>query len=286
MARKTTRKFYRYTLQAHNPANDYNSLFTDLRSVPRSRRIAAVGYERIFVSDVSSIDGGILVRALGIRSEKDYMTFDESDFSTSDSSLPDNKRFAVAAHGLYIPDTRKFIFEYVKSGPKASDVMTAIQDVLQRNNQALRSLRLELVPIVDERFLQDVSRLDRIRVVRIDVAEPNTAWTDWDDPLHELGEESGASRMSIEATAPRSQSLKKTKGIVKLLKDALKQPNSHVEKAVVQGRPPGASSDKTLRTDRDHEFDNARVDIDSGGSANVISATAALNEISAKIRSD
>lgn len=286
MARKTIRKFYRYRFQAHNPSNEYDKLFATLRSIPRSERIATVGYNRIFLADISPVSTGLIIRVLAIRDEKDYTTFDESDFSTSNISLPDNKRFAIAAHGLFISGTREFVYEYVRSGPKIEEATAAIQHVLNVSSPAFRRVRLVATPVIDERFLRDVNRLERIRVVRIDVAEPNPGWADWDDPLHELGKQSGADHVSIEATAPRSETLSKTKGIVGLLKEALKAPNSHLTKAVVQGRLPDQSSDQTLRTDRNHEFEAKPIDTDSGGSANIISVSGALSSIGETIRAE
>lgn len=279
MARKTPRKFYYYTLQAHGHAGTYDEIFAALRRVERSDRLATVDHQRIFLSDVTQVAGGYMVRVVGIRPETDYTTFDELDFSISDSSLPEHKRFAIAAHGYLFSGSRRFLYEYVRGGPKADEAIKAIELVLRGNNPAFRRLRLTATPVVAETFLADVNRLERIRVVRIDVAEPNASWTDWDDPLHELGQESGADHVSLQATAPRAESLSKRAGIVQVLKQALRAPNSHLEKAVVEGRFPNESSDRMIRTDKHHSFEARKVNVDSGGSTSVISAAAVFTNI-------
>lgn len=276
MAGKTNRKFYKYTLQAHAPSGDYDAIFTRLRAVDRKDRLAELGHRRIFISDLTRNESGVVIRFLSIQPDTDFTTFDEVDFSTSDQSLPRNKRFAVASHAYFVFGTRRLIFEYVRSGPKAEEALAAIQSVMRGQVKGYRQFRLSATPVIEERFIQDVNRFERIRVVSIDVSEPNAAWTDWDDPLHDLGEESGAGRVTLEATAARGDGLSKTKGIVQVLKQALRAPNSHLKRASVEGKMPEEAGPRTIRTDRMHEFDTRQVSVDSGGSADILSVSAAF----------
>lgn len=279
MARKTQRKFFHYTLQAHEPHGGYERIFSALRQVPATARLAAVGLQEFFVADVTRHDFGYLLRVCSIKPETDYTTFDVGDFALSDTSLPANKRFAVAAHGFLVSGTRRFIYEYVRGGPKVDDTIHAIELILRANNPEFRRFRLTATPVVGPGFMAEVERLERIRVVRIDVTQPNASWDDWDDALHELGEESEADHISLQAVAPRAESLSKRRGIVQVLRQALSAPNSHVDKAVIEGRFPDEAADRTIRTDKHQEFDTRRVDVDSGGSTNLVSASAAFQSI-------
>jgi len=276
MAGRTNRKFYKYTLQAHAAPGSYDDIFSSLRRVERQNRLAELGDRRIFVSDVTRNELGVVVRFLSIQPETDFTTFDETDFSTSEETLPGNKRFAVASHAYFVFGTRRLIFEYVRSGPKAEEALAAVQVILRSQADGYRQFRLSATPVVEERFVRDIDRFERIRVVKIDVAEPNASWTDWDDPLHELGEESGAGRVTLEATAARGEGLNRRNGIVQVLKQALRAPNSHLKRAVVEGKMPDEAGARTIRTDRMHEFDTRTVSVDSGGSADVLSVSAAF----------
>lgn len=276
MAGRINRKFYKYTLQAHAAPGTYDEIFSRLRRVDRQNRLAEIGHRRIFVSDLTRNDLGVVVRFLAIQPDTDFTTFDEIDFSTSDESLPRNKRFAVASHAYFVFGTRRLIFEYVRSGPKAEESLAAIQAILRSQAQDYREFRLSGTPVVEEQFITDINRFERIRVVKIDVAEPNASWTDWDDPLHELGEESGAGKVTLEATAARGDGLNRRGGIVGLLKQALRAPNSHLKRAVVEGKMPDEAGPRTIRTDRMHEFNTRLVSVDSGGSADILSVSAAF----------
>jgi hypothetical protein len=277
MAGRVNRKFYKYTLQAHGAPSTYDAIFAALRGVNRQLRLAEVGSRRVFVSDITRNDHGIVIRFLSIQPDTDFTTFDEVDFTTSDESLPTNKRFAVASHGYYLFGTRKLIFEYVRSGPKVEEALSAVQFILRARADGYRQLRLTATPVIEERFVRDIDRFERIRVVTIDVAEPNANWTDWDDPLHELGEESGAGRVTLEATAARGEGLHKRNGIVQVLKQALRATNSHLKRAVVEGKMPDESGPRTIRTDRMQEFSTRRVAVDSGGSADILSVSAVFD---------
>lgn len=274
MAGRTNRKFYKYTLQAHAKPGSYDDIFASLRRVDRAKRLAEVGSRRIFVSDLTRNDKGVVIRFLAIQPETDFMTFDEIDFTTSDDSLPGNKRFAVASHAYFVFGTRRLIFEYVRSGPKAEESLAALQTIMRSQVEGYRNFRLSATPVVEERFARDIDRFERIRVVTIDVAEPNANWTDWDDPLHELGEESGAGRVTLEATAARGEGLNRANGIVRVLKQALQARHSHLKRAVVEGKMPDEAGSRTIRTDRMHEFDARQVSVDSGGSADILSVSA------------
>ena len=276
MAGKTNRKFYKYTLQAHAPGGDYDAIFTALRKVERKDRLAEIGNRRIFISDLTRNKSGVVIRFLAIQPDTDFTTFDEIDFSTSEQSLPRNKRFAVASHAYFVFGTRRLIFEYVRSGPKAEESLAAIQSVMRAQVAGYRQFRLSATPVIEERFIKDINRFERIRVVSLDVSEPNASWTDWDDPLHDLGEESGAGRVTLEATAARGEGLSKTRGIVQVLKQALRAPNSHLKRAAVEGKFPEEAGPRTIRTDRMHEFDTRQVAVDSGGSADILSVSAAF----------
>lgn len=279
MGRKAVRKFYKYTLQMHEPDGRYDDIFSTLRGMTRRQRLVERGDGRYLIQDVLRRPKGYVVRLLEIKEDTDFTTFDEEDFSVSEDALPDNKRFATASHGLFLSHTRSFYFEYVRGGAKIEDATSAMQALLRQASPEFRRVRLVATPVIDEAFLNDVAKLDRVRLVRIDVSEPNASWADWDDPLHQLGDESGAESVSIQATAPRAESLKKRGGILQVLREGLRAPNSHVKRAVVEGRMPDETVPRTLRTDKEHDFIAKSVNVDSGGSTNIASATAILDTL-------
>ncbi|MFZ4166697.1 hypothetical protein [Brevundimonas sp. NPDC058933] len=276
MARKVARRVYEYALHSHKAPAGYRDLFEALKAVDETKLLVEVGAKRIFVSYPKNLEGGLFFRVLWVKDDRDFLRFNEANLEEHEDRLGRNDRFAVASHGAVLPEARKLLFEYVRGGPKADEFIAAVQAVLRDNVEGYKQLNLTAAPEYAGSFAAEVSELERIKSVRLDLVRPNIDWSDEADRLHEFAADSNAKRISVEAVAPRSESLRRDDGIVAVVTSQVDGEMSHVERAVVEGQRPGEAGTTTIRSDDHVKFERGSVDTDTSGSANILSALAML----------
>jgi hypothetical protein len=279
MARKVARRVYEYTLHAHQFRGNYRSIFESLRQVAEADLLIEVDRRRIFISYPKALDGQMFFRVLWVKEDRDFLRFNEANLEEVEDSLPRNDRFAVAAHALVVPDERKLFFEFVRGGPKADEFIAAVQAILREEVDGFARLSLTATPVYAGGFGAEVRRLERIRVVRLDLVRPNIDWADEADRLHELAAESNARKIAVEATAPPRESLNREDGIVAVVTNQVAGDMPHVERAIVEGQRPGETGTTTIRSDDHVKFDRVNVDTDTSGSANILSALAMMRSV-------
>ncbi|GAW42161.1 hypothetical protein SH203_02575 [Brevundimonas sp. SH203] len=279
MAKKVARRIYEYALHKHRGAGSYRDLFESISQVDDAELLVKVGHKKIFIFHPKELNGELFFRALWVKDDREFLRFNQAELEEHEDELDRDDRFAVAAHGVVMPESRKLLFEYVRGGPKAEEFVTAIQDILQNNIDGYKNLSLTAVPEYAGSFSDEVSALERIKSVRLDLVRPNIDWSDEADRLHELADESNAKRISVEAVASRSESLTRDDGIVAIVTEQSDGDMSHVTRAVVEGQRPGESGTTTIRSDDHVKFDRGSVDTDSSGGANILSALAMFGNL-------
>lgn len=107
-----------------------------------------------------------------------------------------------------------------------------------------------LEPLISSSFAEEVEKLERVTKVALRINRPNYTWNGFEGVIDELGQESNAGAMVVEAIADRGSSLDQDKGIVEEVKNIHEIPINGIESAKVSGYYPGSKDLSTISTNQ------------------------------------
>ncbi|NTW41108.1 MAG: hypothetical protein HGA44_14745, partial [Cellulomonadaceae bacterium] len=162
----------------------------------------------------------------------------------------DNERWLATPTRFSVDPTRRLVALEVRRGGVGSVNLERFLSRLAREYGFAERLTLDLNPIPSPSFADEIQRFTRIREAALIVRRPNSDWDDADDVLSSLADNSGGHKASIGVQADRGESLRRSSGIVSLIKSHLVRPLSSVFDAKITGIQEGNATETTVSLTR------------------------------------
>ncbi len=230
-------RFDLYSIHAHleSGAVDYGELFRQVaeamagyKDTEAARRIA------ITRSDILP-DGKVFIVAYTGYSDRSTLYFDlASNVPQTEKGSPTKFR-ARKTHILIAPERRLMLIESKKGNLTASDLEIIIESLGRGCDHRYRKLELSLNPVADVDFSREIDSLKRIQSAVIVIGEPNFNWTEWNNTLATVAEDSNARSLGVMASAKREKSLSKESGVIQFVKEFAGQAKSIFKRVTIVG---------------------------------------------------
>lgn len=261
----TTRRLEVYALHSLSDGEPvkYVNLFSRFRDVPAKDRIRQVDDKLVAIPDLTVSDE--LIRLIAYEGARGMhpMFYNLIHAKARIQRLQEQEILATKTHGLINLKTREAIIEYNQRGAKANDIAKTLE-LIGRDVLGLKSLTVELTPMVDESFVDAISHFKRIRLADLKVARPNPGWNEHYDHLSTLAEESDARNIEIVVTADYKQSLSHKRGIVAYIKEMAKQKLPSLKRAQITGTKEGEQAETSISLSDHIEHQKVLVRLTSG----------------------
>ncbi|MBN9048241.1 MAG: hypothetical protein J0H78_02195 [Rhizobiales bacterium] len=256
-----------FAMHAHHETTDtYVELFRKLKSLPREDRVVdlaeelVVGFpiveneerDRFFVQVVEGDNSNPLV-------------LNRDTGNTRENILNESELLSHATHLLFDPRNRRAVIEFVHRGAKAGVISSSIEELMRRNFSEYKSFRFSLSPIVQENFIAEINAFDRIREAALRVTRPNASWSDHYTDLSEFMEESDGDKVELNIKAQRGESLKKNRGIVKVIKDIVRDHQPYLDDAKITGVREDEENETTIHAKKHVLHTRVAVEADDAG---------------------
>ncbi|MER8696510.1 hypothetical protein NKI77_26510 [Mesorhizobium opportunistum] len=266
MVKKTIRKIELFAIHAHNfGSSSYDDLFKKLSDLPAERRVVTVSGVVIGFPIVKKVADQYFLQATEGDPDAAALVFNRDTGTTRETDLSRGEMLSQATHLLVSASNRRASIEYSRRGIKAVSIGPAIEGIISKNYNNLKNLRLEFAPVTTKSFISQIKQFDRIRAASLRVLKPNASWTDHYTDLSDLLDESNGGKVEIDVRANRGESLRKTKGIVKVIKDVTRDEQPYLDAATVTGTRADETNETTIRADRHITHTRVPVDADDAG---------------------
>ena len=237
MAVKTTsRKFELFAIHAHKGANvDYTQMMDLIVKTPPEKRVLINGDSALAVSKARKAEGLYFFTVVEGPIGVDPLIYDLVSASERTEELDDSEVLAERTHVLIDSIKRRAAIEYVRRGAKYYQVASVIEHVIRNSSQNMHSFGLDMSPVVEKDFLTEMSEFQRVRAARITVNKPNASWSDHYTGMSDIMDESNGDKASLEVNAPREGGLSKAKGVLKIIKDIVNDPQPYLQDVRLMG---------------------------------------------------
>lgn len=249
----TSRKLEVWSLHAHRDgvAVDYRQMFEALAALPPEGRVWTTADRLVAIPTVEVSDSKVFFTAYEGAPDDRPVILNIAAGTERDAEVARGEMVATRTHAIVDLASREAIVEYNHRGAKAVDIATVI-GVAGRRLPGWYGLWVELNPKVEEGFVEAINEFERIRVAQMKIARPNQDWEEWRDTLSGVADDSGAQNVSAEMTAGRGRSLEKYRGVVRFIKDRVRDPVSGIKSAAVVGTRPHETAETRVTT-KDHK---------------------------------
>jgi hypothetical protein len=261
-------KFEAFSLHGFvdNVPIDYAQLFDELENLTSEERTALVDGKLIAIAKLESVDGLYYFTIYSGIKEATILIYDTQTAQEHIGSLSEGQLIARKVHGVADPAKRFAWIEANRLGASAGQIAALIQEAASSTNN-FAGLDFNLHPVVGDGFMEAVEHLGRIQNARLQISRPNANWTDFHDNLTSVADDSNAHVVELEARASRNQSLSKTNGLMRFLKQVMRAPHSPIKNAWVSGNPPGQAGITTLNLNRFVEAATFELPVERGAVA-------------------
>lgn len=267
--RRTSRKFELFSMHAHNKGNkDYTALLEQIASRSPADRTLVNEESALAISQVEVRKGLYFLTIVEGPVGVNPLIYDLESATERTEELDTNEVLVVRTHCLVDPSKRRAAIEYVRRGAKYFQVAAVMQHILRSAATQQRKLSLELAPIVEADFIAELKEFERIRSAKIVVNKPNASWSNHYTQLSGLMESSNGAKAAVEVNAPRGGSLKKRKGIIKVIKDIVDDKQPYLQEANVTGVRTNEDAETRLSLKNHVKHSRAMVSVDESGHVN------------------
>ena len=258
-------KFEAFSLHGFidNEPIDYLALFQELEGLNADERTAIIGGKMVAIAKLLSLNGIYYFTIYSGIKEATILIYDTQTTEEQISSLPEGQLIARKVHGAVDPESRTAWIEANRLGASASQIAELIEQAA-KNTESFDGLDFNLNPKVGEGFMQAVEELNRIQNARLQISRPNASWNDFHNDLTSVADDSNAHVVEVEARASRSQSLSKTAGLIRFLRQATQVAYSPIKNAWVSGSRHGQAGMITLNLNRFDETATVELPLDGG----------------------
>lgn len=230
-------RFDLYSIHAHLEAGpvDYTVLFHQIAN-------SLSGYtetdtaRRIAIRRVDILpDGNVFIVAYTGYSDRTTLYFNlASNAEQAEKGSPTRFR-ARKTHILIAPERRLMLIEAKKGNLSASDLEVLAESIGRECDQRFRKLEISFNPVADVDFAREIDSLKRIQSATVIIGEPNFDWTDWNNSLAEVAEDSNARSLGVMASAKREKSLSKDGGLIQFVKEFAGHARSIFKRVTIVG---------------------------------------------------
>jgi hypothetical protein len=266
MAKRSPRKFEAFVMHAHHdtPAT-YSDLFEKLSKLRPEDRVHRFTDEVVVGFPIVSKEphGYFIQSVLG--SPESALILNTETGSTRENILAKSEMLSHATHLVASPQKRRAAIEYSQRGAKAPMLAVAIEGVLREHYPDLKNIGFSFAPVIRENFITEINSFERIREADIRVTRPNASWTDHYTELSELAEDSGGDRVGVNVRAGRNESLKKNAGIVRVIKDVVRDKEPYLDDAIVRGIRQNETAETSVHAKKHVQHTKALVNTDEAG---------------------
>jgi hypothetical protein len=221
----------------------------DLDEMSSKENPPAAGAQRFFAGQVIAGSPGDVP-----------LYFDYTTGETEEGATPEGKWLAQVS-GMVVsvsPEIRYLALEGGRHGvtvPRLSRYFTLLtQTVL-----GIENVEFDITPVQSESLRAEIESFERIKEATAIVSRPNLDWSDMNDKLSTLAEESFGHEAEATVRAARSESLSKTHGIISTILSSLGNPSPAVRKFKVTGRKVNSDRDTVITSEKHQERVFARV---------------------------
>lgn len=261
--RYTTRKLEVFRIQGHfsnDPARrfDYEAFLRAVSQIAPASRIAQINEKTLAIPRLLVADG--FARFTAYEGEEgEPLLFNFQQATERIEHLGQGEMLASKTHGLIDIGRREAVVEYNQKGAKASDIGATLEHIANEHVMAMRNAELDITPVINQQFINELNRFRRIRLATIKVARPNQDWTDHVEHIDQMGEESAARYIEVTMTAQRMQSLAERTGIIGYIRRIAQRVNPTIKTAKVTGVREGEAAETTVSLS--HHIEHQRVQV-------------------------
>lgn len=261
------KKLQVFSISAHIEGHDevdYFDLFQKIRQVPTANRLHAFRNRQVAIPQYR-IDNTGLLALIAYEGEVGVnpLIYDTQRASARIEQLRANEILAEKTHGLIDITNREAIIAYNHKGAKAGDIAEVCENVAQ--NQYHAGVQVIFSPVVEQRFIEQLRSLRRVRLAYMKMGQPNPGWTDEVNSLAALGQESRARYVDVEVVAQPRDTLPGDTGIVAFIKSLVRRPNPAVMDAHVIGSRDTDDGEVKISIENFIQSKQVRVQVREGG---------------------
>lgn len=264
------RKVQAYAIHAHSKhfKGDYEDLFSRLEAINKRERLVLFGSIAVAIPEVQRVGGNISLTFTEGEVGLQPMILDTLTGETRDEELARNEILVSAAHALINPGKRRILVEYVRTGAKAEVMARTIEKLL--STSGFDDIRVDFAPIIEENFIREIDRFDRIRVASLTLIKPNAGWDDHYTHISDMLQNSGGEKAELSVRAARGESLNKNDGIVEVIKDVVSDHQPYISDAEIVGTKEGEEAETVVPLKKHVVHRNIAVPRESNGGVNVL----------------
>lgn len=264
------RKVQAYAIHAHGKhfKGDYEDLFSRLQAINKRERLVLFGSIAVAIPEVQRVGDNISLTFTEGEVGLQPMILDTLTGETRDEELARNEILVSAAHALINPGKRRILVEYVRAGAKAEVMARTIEKLL--STSGFDDIRVDFAPIIEENFIKEIDRFDRIRVASLTLIKPNAGWDDHYTHISDMLQNSGGEKAELSVRAARGESLNKDDGIVEVIKDVVSDHQPYISDAEIVGTKEGEETETVVPLKKHVVHRNIAVPREANGGVNVL----------------
>jgi hypothetical protein len=242
-----TRKLEIYSLHVRNGNDEveYGAFFARLAAIQPVERQYQFASRLVAVPKVIVNEHRVTVHAFEGDVNINPLIFHSVLIEERTQSLKKNEVFVHKTHALFDLRSRDCVIEFNQRGAKAGDIASVLE-MLARRDQDYANATVDLNPVANADFEEELNRFERIQLASVKLARPNQDWTDRYNHLTAIASESAGQFISVEVVAARRQTLETQNGIVGQIRHLLRDPISLFKAANVRGTRIGESSPTSI----------------------------------------
>jgi hypothetical protein len=259
------RKIIAHVIHAQGTKKSYEQIFSSLARLSPADRVFQLDYQVVGIPNIWEITDGFLIQFAEGTPGVNPFVLDASSGATRVEPLGRSEVLSDVSHALVYPRRREAAIEYVKRGAKAAVMSTTIEGIMRSRFDDMKNFRIEFTPRIREGFIREINRFERIRIAELIVTQPNAGWTDHYNELSDLLDKSDGDTARLDVRAGRGESLKKTSGVVKVIKDISNDATPYLKDAKITGTRSGDASETTVSLQNHVEHKRVSVQTDADG---------------------
>jgi hypothetical protein len=212
-----------FDIHGHNGSQpfDYTDFFRFIARLDNERRREQVADRIIALPNFRESKGLFYFSAYAGSSESSFLVLDLREGSEEVRQLEAGKLLATRTVGVIDPIRRIAVVQYVHAGVRAQQIAALFEKLAHIESRDFKGATLEFALRVGEEFRKQVMALDRIKAVSMTLTRPNKDWTDYAQNLTDMASDSNAHNLSLTAAASRNNSLSKSRGAVRVLRELI-----------------------------------------------------------------
>lgn len=240
-------RYYTYNIRKNGEIVDYVEFFNDLVSRGIKHEIDVAKDYTAVLTQAKFYDGFLGIVFFGGDKRSQQLYYDSSEAEVFVSENNNTRWNGRLTHALIHVDSDKRILALESSRGIMTPLL--VERYLERFAGTHDSvIEVDLNPLTDEAFQEELKKFTRIRLASIEVSKPNPSWSDYENKLIKIADESDGQSAQLKVKASRGESLNLNNGIVEIIEEQTKpNKNSNIKNVEVVGNMSTLEGETTLR---------------------------------------